>query len=99
RESDLIGSNRELSFLVDLVRGLLRTLEPEQVARRAAGAIYEGTNAALSTCAVENNGHALADCVFDREGSVDNPALINLQRLGEWLRSSRSPAFLTNSSE
>ena len=99
RESDLIGSNRELSFLADLVRGLLRTLEPEQVARRVAGAIYEGTNAALSACAVENNGHGLAVCVFDREGSADNPALINLERLGEWLRSSRSPAFLTNSSE
>src|SRR3989440_6484076 len=99
RESELIGSNRELSFLADLGRGLLRTLEPEQVARRVAGAIYEGTNAALSACAVENNGHGLAVCVFDREGSADNPALINLERLGEWLRSSRSPAFLTNSSE
>jgi len=39
RESDLIGSNRELGFLADLGRGLLRTLEPEQVARRVAGAI------------------------------------------------------------
>src|SRR2546427_2027650 len=99
RESDLIGSNRELRFLAELGRGLLRTLYPEQVARRVAGAIYEGTNAALSACAVENNGHGLAVCVFDREGSADNPALINLERLGEWLRSSRSPAFLTNSSE
>jgi len=99
RETDLIGSNRELSFLADLGRGLLRTLEPEQVARRVAGAIYEGTNAALSACAVENNGHGLAVCVFDREGSADNAALINLERLEKWLRSSRSPAFLTNSSE
>jgi len=46
RESELRGSNRELSFLADLGRGLLRTLEPEQVARRVAGAIFEGTNAA-----------------------------------------------------
>src|SRR5438876_1658740 len=99
RESELIGSNRELLFLADLGRGLLRTLEPEQVARRVAGATYEGTNAALSACAVENNGHGLAVCVFDREGSAHNPALINLDRLEKWLRSARSPAFLTNSSE
>jgi two-component system NtrC family sensor kinase len=99
RESDLIGSNRELSFLADLGRGLLRTLEPEQVARRVAGAIYEGTNAALSACAVENNGHGLAICVFDREGSADSSALINEARLEKWLRSSRAPAFLTNSNE
>ena len=36
RESELIGSNRELLFLADLGRGLLRTLEPEQVARPGA---------------------------------------------------------------
>src|SRR5258706_184475 len=48
RESELIGSNRELSFLADLGRGLLRAILPEQVAGRVAGAIYEGTNAAQS---------------------------------------------------
>src|SRR5262249_20312767 len=37
RESELIGSNRELQFLADLGSGLLRTLVPEQVARRVAG--------------------------------------------------------------
>ena len=70
RESELLGSNRELTFLADLGRGLLRTLYPEQVARRVAGSIFEGTNAALSACAVKNNGHGLAVCVFDREGSA-----------------------------
>jgi len=68
RESDLIGTNRELSFLADLGRGLLRTIVPEQVARRVAGAIYEATNASQSACAIQNNGHGLAVCVFDREG-------------------------------
>src|SRR6266852_8970626 len=54
REAELIGSNRELSFLADLGRSLLRTIVPEQVASRVAGALYEGTNAAQSACAVKN---------------------------------------------
>ncbi|HZI85556.1 MAG TPA: response regulator transcription factor, partial [Pyrinomonadaceae bacterium] len=37
REWDLIGSNRELRFLADLGRGLLRAIEPEQLVRRVAG--------------------------------------------------------------
>src|ERR1051326_6353386 len=36
RESDLLGTNRELGFLADLGDGLLRTLHPEEVARRVA---------------------------------------------------------------
>lgn len=101
RESELIGSNRELSFLADLGRGLLRTIVPEQVASRVAGAIYEGTNASQSACAVNNNGKGLAVCVFDREGSAGSSALINMPRLEAWLTSSRStsPAWLTNSRE
>ena len=101
RESELIGSNRELSFLADLGRGLLRAIVPEQVASRVAGAIYEGTNAAQSACAVKNNGHGLAVCVFDREGSAGASALIKMDRLERWLASSRSnaPAWLTNSRE
>src|SRR5882757_3104543 len=47
REWDLLGSNRELRFLADLGRGLLRALEPDQLVRRVAGATYEGTGAAI----------------------------------------------------
>lgn len=101
RESELIGSNHELSFLADLGQGLLRTIEPEQVARRVAGAIYEVTNAALSACAVKNNGAGLAVCVFDREGKAGNSTLIDLPRLEKWLQSAKSgsPALLTNQRE
>lgn len=99
RESELIGSNRELQFLADLGRGLLRTLVPEQVARRVAGATYEGTNAALCACAVKNNGKGLAICVFDREGKAESSALVNLERLERWVATSVSPALLTNQQE
>ncbi|HEY6045894.1 MAG TPA: response regulator, partial [Pyrinomonadaceae bacterium] len=71
RESDLIGSNRELRFLADLGRGLLQTLEPEQVARRVAGSTFEGANVALCACAVKNNSQGLAVCAFDREGNAE----------------------------
>lgn len=101
RESELIGNNRELLFLADLGHGLLRTLEPEQVARRVAGATYEGTNGALCACAVKNNGNGLAVCVFDREGNADSATLINVNRLEKWLASPRAadPARLANPRE
>ena len=93
RESQLRGTNRELSFLADLGRGLLRTLEPEQVARRVAGAMFEGTNAAMTACAIRN-GKGLAVCVFDREGSAGSATLIHQKRLEKWLSSSRSQSAL-----
>jgi two-component system, NtrC family, sensor kinase len=94
RESELIGSNRELSFLADLGHGLLQTLYPEQVARRVAGAIYEGTNADQTACAVRNNGNGLAVCVFDREGSAGNHTLVDLGRLERWIASPDSVAAI-----
>ena len=101
RESQLIGTNRELQFLADLGRGLLRTLVPEQVVRRVAGATYEGTNAALCACAVRNSGQGLSVCVFDREGNADSAMLIDLDRLEKWLAAPRAatPELLTSGRE
>ena len=101
RESDLTDSNQELRFLADLGRGLLKTLEPEQVARRVAGATFEGVNPALCVCAVKNNGYGYAVCAFDREGNAEGSSHVDLVRLEAWLDSSRSsaPALLTNKRE
>ena len=101
RESELTDSNQELRFLADLGRGLLKTLEPDQVARRVAGATFEGVNAALCACAVKNNGYGYAVCAFDREGNAEGSSHVDLARLEAWLGSSRSsaPSLLTNKRE
>ncbi len=87
REWALIGSNRELRFLADLGRGLLRTVEPEQIVRRVAGATYEGTSAALCA-AVMIGEHGETACVFDREGSAEDSSLLHVVPLQGWLASS-----------
>lgn len=92
REWALIGSNRELRFLSDLGRGLLRALEPDQVVRRVAGATYEGIGAALCAAAVGQNGKGLAIRVFDREGSVEGAHLVETERLALWLASPSASA-------
>jgi two-component system NtrC family sensor kinase len=101
RESQLTDSNQELRFLADLGRGLLKTLEPEQVARRVAGATFEGVNAALCACAVKNNGNGFVACAFDRDGNAESASHVDLPRLEAWLGSPRSsaPALLTNKRE
>jgi two-component system NtrC family sensor kinase len=100
REWALIGSNRELRFLSDIGRGLLRALEPEQLVRRVAGATYEAIEAALCAAyvTVGKDKHAL--CVFDREGAADDPSLLNTAALQEWLQSGESvnPLFITEKS-
>ena len=85
REWALIGSNRELRFLSDIGRGLLRALEPEQLVRRVAGATYEAIDASLCAAyvTVGRDKHAL--CVFDREGSADDPTLLDSVALQHWL--------------
>jgi two-component system, NtrC family, sensor kinase len=90
REWALIGSNRELRFLSDIGRGLLRALEPEQLVRRVAGATYEAIDASLCAAyvTVGRDKHAL--CVFDREGSADDPSLLDREALINWLRSAES---------
>ncbi len=85
REWVLTGTNRELRFLADLGRGLLRALEPEQLVRRVAGATYEATGAVMCA-AYLNLGNAIG-CVFDREGSAEGIALFQQDRLEHWLQS------------
>jgi two-component system, NtrC family, sensor kinase len=100
REWALIGSNRELSFLSDIGRGLLRAFEPDQLVRRVAGATYEATNASLCAVyvAVDNESHAI--CVFDREGSAEDETLLKVSELQEWLVSAdAASAVLLSHSE
>ena len=85
REWALMGSNRELRFLADLGRGLLRTLEPDQLVRRVAGATYEGTSAAMCAAFVSLGDKSEAVCVFDREGSAEDVTLLEADRLQNWL--------------
>ena len=94
REWALIGSNRELRFLSDIGRGLLRALEPEQLVRRVAGATYDALDASLCAAYVTVARDKHAVCVFDREGSADDQTLLKLESLQQWLRSSESASSL-----
>jgi two-component system NtrC family sensor kinase len=94
REWALIGSNRELRFLADLGRGLLRTLEPDQLVRRVAGATYESTSATMCAAFVSLSEKSEAACVFDREGSAEDSALLEVDRLKTWLASSTSSSVV-----
>ncbi len=103
REWELIGSNRELRFLADLGRGLLRTLEPDQLVNRVAGATYEGTGAALCAAFISLGDESEAACVFDREGSAEGPGLLEVARLKSWLTAitsaSDTPLLITDKSK
>jgi len=90
REWELIDSNRELRFLADLGRGLLRTLELDQLVNRVAGATYEGTSAAMCAAFISLGDESEAACVFDREGSAEGIALLQVDRLKSWLTASTS---------
>jgi two-component system NtrC family sensor kinase len=94
REWALIGSNRELRFLSEIGRGLLRALEPEQLVRRVAGATYDGIDASLCAAYVTLGRDSYAVCVFDREGSADDPSLLDREALNDWLRSTASASSL-----
>src|SRR6267142_2003019 len=94
REWALIGSNREVRFLADLGRGLLRALEPDQLVRRVAGATYEGTSAVLCAAFVKLNEQSDSACVFDREGSAEDSSLLQVDRLKAWLASSSAAPLL-----
>ncbi|CAN5555223.1 MAG: response regulator [Pyrinomonadaceae bacterium] len=100
REWDLIGSNRELRFLADLGRGLLRAIEPEQLVSRVAGSTYEGTGAVLCAAFVNLSTDCEKGCVFDREGSAEDISLMHLDRLQSWLASTgaAAPVLMTDKS-
>jgi len=88
REWALVGTNRELQFLADLGRGLLRALEPAQVVRHVAGATYEGTGAVLCAAALSLDERGPIICAFDREGSAEDERVVRMDRLTAWLASS-----------
>jgi two-component system NtrC family sensor kinase len=94
REWALIGSNRELRFLADLGRGLLRTLEPDELVRRVAGATNDGTGAAMCAAFVSLGEKSEAACVFDREGSAEDAALLEVDRLRNWLTAANSSSVV-----
>jgi two-component system NtrC family sensor kinase len=94
REWALIGSNRELRFLSDIGRGLLRALEPEQLVRRVAGATYEAIDASLCAAYVTVGRDNNALCVFDREGSADDSSILDDDAFQRWLRSAESGSSL-----
>jgi len=100
REWELIGSNRELRFLAELGRGLLRTIEPDQLVNRVAGATYEGTSAALCAAFISLGDESEAACVFDREGSAEGPGLLQMDRIKSWLTATTSasdtPSLITD---
>ena len=85
REWELIGSNRELRFLADLGRGLLRALEPDQLVRRIAGATSEGTGAVLCAAYIKLSDDCEAGCMFDREGSAENVSRRYREKIQSWL--------------
>src|SRR6267378_5531708 len=98
REWELIGSNRELRFLADLGRGLLKALEPEQLVRRVAGATYEGAGAAMCAAFVKLSDTREAGCIFDREGSAEDASLLELDRLRSWLEPAAVSTLISDKS-
>jgi two-component system NtrC family sensor kinase len=99
RTSALLGSNRELMFLADLGRSLLRAFEPEQVVRQVAGMTYDAAEATLCAIIVGIFQDDNFVCVFDREGSAEGADELNFNRLVKWaeLEESSDSAFVTNS--
>src|ERR1043166_3729458 len=94
REWALIGTNHELRFMSDIGRGLLRALEPEQLVRRVAGATYDALDASLCAAYVTVGRDNDAVCVFDREGSADDHAVLNQPAWQEGLRSPAAASSL-----
>jgi two-component system NtrC family sensor kinase len=92
REWALGGRNRELEFLADLGRSLLCARTPEEVARRVAGAVYEGLNASLCAALLFFGPEAPVIYGFNREGVAQGLELVSIRAVRQWLN--KSPAAL-----
>ena len=88
REWALGGRNHELEFLADLGRSLLRARAPEEVARRVAGAIYEGLNAPLCVALLFLDPNAPTIHGFNREGLAQQTELVCARSVAKWLAKS-----------
>lgn len=80
------GENRVSSFLSELGRSLLVTLEPEQALTQTAAAIYEVTEAAACAAAALITGNSATVSSFNREGSAEGASEIFSDRLKKWLQ-------------
>lgn len=82
----LIEENRISSFLSELGRNLLVTLEPEQALTQTAAATYEITEAAVCAAAALITGNSATVSSFNREGSAEGVSEIYSDRLKKWLQ-------------
>ena len=85
REWALGGRNRELEFLADLGRSLLRARTPVEVARRVAGAVYEGLNAPLCAVLLFSANDAPVVYGFNREGVAQGAEMVGVKAVRQWL--------------
>jgi two-component system NtrC family sensor kinase len=82
----LSEENRISSFLSELGRNLLVTLEPEQALTQTAAATYEVTEAAVCAAAALITGNSATVSSFNREGSAEVLSEIYSKRLEKWLK-------------
>jgi two-component system NtrC family sensor kinase len=86
REWILKDTNRELRFLADLGRSLLRAIDSDHLVKRVAGATFEATRAAACAAYLRLENGNLSCCVFDREGSAQDFSALQSGQLEEWLQ-------------
>ena len=82
----LRNENRISSFLSELGRNLLVTLEPEQALTQTAAATYEITEAAACAAAALITGNSATVSSFNREGSAEGASEIYSDKFKKWLK-------------
>jgi two-component system NtrC family sensor kinase len=97
REWILKDTNRELRFLADLGRSLLRAIDPDHLVKRLAGATFEATRAAACAAYLRLENGNLSCCVFDREGSAQDFSVLRSEQVEEWLQATGAavPSVIT----